>query len=323
MNAATPASLICSLALSAAAQSFNVGPNGTRTGTDNLTVLAPEPVRVSQELAMAELPVVVAPVTFYLGTGTSGRYGPYELTDGTVVGSKQVSYTLRMFDYGQHFSLQSTSQTNLIYGPFAATNGAPVSLGNASMTVLRTPAQMTVALSHPNRIAQQPMLGIAPLSQPCIQELYNLRAKYVALADRVDADTASAVMENVPRVHSNITGNSFTPVVKTSARDKQNALKGAELSAMVFLETLFNKAFRIRSQAITDGTVYHFQMPPGDYVLCATQRIKDPKAASLAGSVTAVWWTAFHFDGEHPISVALTAENAMTWRDIFQLSRAP
>lgn len=320
MNAPTVASCACFVALSVAAQSFNIGPNGTRNGDDNFVKLVPEPVKVAKELVMAELPAVVAPVTFYLNIGTSGRYGPYELTDGTIVGSKQVSYTLHMFDYGLHFTLQSANNTNAVYGPFAATNGAPVVLGSTLMTVVRMPPKVTVALSHPNRIAQSPTIGIAPLSRPVIQELYNLRAKYVGLADRVDNDTASAEMQGVPRVHSNITGNSFTPVIKTSARDKQNALKGAELSALVFVDKIFTQAFTIRSQAITDKSTYHFQMPPGDYVLCATQKIKDPNAASLAGSITAVWWTTFHFDGEHPISLALTADNAITWRDIFHLA---
>ena len=92
---------------------------------------------------------------------------------------------------------------------------------------------------------------------------------------------------------------------------------------MVFLEKLFTQCFLIHSQAITDGSTYHFQMQPGDYVLCATQRVKDPSAASQAGSVTAVWWTAFHFDGEHPLSLALTAENAITWREIFTIDKKP
>ncbi len=321
MNASALACCACGLALAAAAQSFDIGPNGTRSGDDNRIRLAPEPVKVGKELTMAELPVATLPPAFYLNVGTSGRYGPYELADGTAVGSKQASYTLRMFDYGQHFTLHPASDTNTVYGPFAATNGAPVTLGKTVMTVVRVPPTVTVSLTHPDKINQAPLIGIAPYDTALIRELYGLRAKYVALANRVDSDTASVELQGVPRVHSNLTGNTFTPVVKTSARDKQNALKGAERSAMVFLETLFGKAFILRSQAITDGSTYHYRLPPGDYLLCATQKVKEPNAASTAGAVTAVWWTAFHVDGEHPLALALTAENAITWRDIFQLSR--
>ena len=320
MNTYALAAGACCLTLAAVAQSLSIGPNGTLSGGDTLTVLAPEPVTVGKELAMAELPVDVRPAAFYLNVGTSGRYGPYDLTDGTAVGSKQAPYTLRMFDHGQHFTLHAAGDTNTVFGPFSATNGAPVTLGKAVMTVARVPPRVSVTLRHPDKINQSPLIGIAPYSAELVRGLYDMRTKYVGLANRVDVDTSSVALEGVPRVHSNITGNTFTPVVKTSARDKQNALKGAELSAMVFLEKLFGQAFTIRSQAITDGATYHFQMPAGDYVLCATQRVKDPNTPKVAGSATVVWWTPFHFDGEHPLSVELSAENAITWRDIFQLS---
>ncbi|MEI7899947.1 MAG: hypothetical protein WCK89_06815 [bacterium] len=309
------------LTLFVSAQSINVGPNGTRSSDDARTVLAPEPIKVDKELTMAELPVAMSPATFFLNVGTSGRYGPYALTDGTVVGSAQAAYTLRMVDSGQRFTLQSARDTAL-YGPFAVTNGAPVTLGNTVMTVVRVPPHVAVSLSHPNKINQAPLIGIAPYNTAVIRELYGLRAKYVTLANRMDTDTADMQLAGVPRVSYSYARRSASPVVHTSERDRQNALKGAELSAMVFLEKLFGQAFTLRSQAITDGSTYHFQMPPGDYLLCAMQKVKDPNAASMAGSVTAVWWTPFHFDGEHPLSLALSAENAIIWRDIFKLSRA-
>ncbi len=309
-------------ACAALAQSFNIGPNGAGVYDDGLYVQVPEPIRVGRELLMNELAVRQSPAQFFLNIGTSGRSGPYALADGAAVGSKQTPYTLRLVDHGLRFTLHPAADTNAAYGPFTATNGAPLVIGNTFMSVLRVPPRLVVSVSHPNRIAQLPMIGVAPLSQPVIRELYDLRGKYVNLANRVDADTASAEMMNVPRVHNNITGNSFTPVVKTSRRDKQNATKGAELSAMVFLEKALAQAFRIRSQAITDGLTFHVQLPSaGDYVLCATQRVKDPGAASQVGSVTAVWWTTLHFDGEHPLAVALTADNAITWREIFTLDK--
>jgi hypothetical protein len=325
MKRSTPSHLICCASLvacSATAQSFNVGPNGAQTGDDSFRVLAPEPVRVGAELAMAELPVALHPISFCLNVGTSGRYGPFDLKDGTVVGSKQAAYTLRMFDYGRHFTLHPAGDTNASYGPFSAADGAAVTLRNAAMTVVRVPPALVVSVAHPSRIAQAPLIGIAPLSLPVIRQLYDLRDKYVALANRVDTDTASAELQGVPRIRNNITGNSFSPVIKTSQRDKQNATKGAELSAMTFLESLFGQSFRIRSQSIVDGLTFRFRLPEaGDYVLCAAQKIKDPNAAP-AGTRTVLWWTAFHFDGEHPLSLALTGENAITWREIFLLSHA-
>jgi hypothetical protein len=323
MNAPTFAlGLCCWVALTGAAQSFNIGPNGAQSFDDSYIKLLPEPVKVGKELTMAELPFTQSPAVFYLNVGTSGRYGPYALTDGTVVGSKQVSYTLRMFDYGQHFTLQSIVNTNAVFGPFAATNGAPVVLGNIVMTVVRVPPNVLISLSHPDKINQAPLIGIAPFDDALIRQLYGLRAKYVALVDRVDYDIADTKLEGVPRVTYSYSRRSASPVVHTSERDRQNAIKGAERSALAFLEPLFRQAFTIRSQAITDGATYHFQMPAGDYLLCATQKIKDSSSPSVAGSITAVWWTRFQVDGEHPLSLALSAENAISWRDIFKLSRA-
>ena len=322
MNTRTLVLCACYAPLFAQAQSMSVGPNGAQLSDNGPIKLAPENIRVGQELAMSELPVAQSPATFFLNYGTSGRSGPFELTDGAAVGSKQNPYTLHMVDHGLRFTLHSAADTNSSFGPFTATNGAPVALGKNLMTVVRPPPSLLVSINHPNRIAQSPSIGIAPYNRALAQELYDMRAKYVSLANRVNTDTASAKLESVPRIHS-FTGNSFSPVIKTSPRDKQNATKGAELSAMGYLDKLFAQSFSIRSQAITEGSTYHFQMPPGDYVLCATQRVKDPNASSQVGSLTAVWWTAFHFDGEHPLSLALTAENAITWREIFTFGKKP
>jgi hypothetical protein len=188
--------------------------------------------------------------------------------------------------------------------------------------VLRPAPDVRATINHPDRTQQPPVLAIAPYNVGLLQALYELRGKFAALANRVNEDTASVQFESVPRIHSGLTGNTFSPVVKTSARDKQNAYKSAELSAMAFLEPLLAQRFTIRSQAITDGATYHFRMAPGDYVFCAVQRIKDPNAGTFSGSRTAVWWTKFRFDGEHPLSLTLTAENAITWREVFPFDTA-
>ncbi len=314
--------LCCCSALAAAAQTLTSGKGGIGLSDSGApVVLAPPPIQVGQELEMAELPLSVSPPQFYLNYGTRGRYGPYELADNTLVGDKRSPYTLRMFDYGKHFTLQAARNTNTVYGPFPATNGAAVALGNDVMTVVRFPPKLLVSLRHPGKINQSPLIGIAPLDNALRKELYALRAKYVGLANRVDAETADVELQGVPRVYSRRTGNSVSPVVSISRRDKQNVIKGAELSAIKFLETLFGQAFRIRQQAVTEGSTYHFGMAPGDYVFCALQKVKDPQAQGVTGSATAVWWTAFRFDGEQPLTLSLSAENAITWREIFTLDK--
>lgn len=62
-------------------------------------------------------------------------------------------------------------------------------------------------------------------------------------------------------------------------------------------------------------------MPPGDYLLCAKQRSRTSSvAAGVARHRCLV--DRIPLDGEHPLSLALTADNAITWCDIFQLSQA-
>lgn len=309
--------------LIAASQSMNLGPGGgIQGGGPEIVVHAPESIQVGHELEMNAMIPQQSPPLFFLNFGTDGHTGPFAFADGAAVGSKQAPFTLRMVDQGMRFTLHGAANTNAAYGPFTATNGAPVQLGNTLMTFVRVAPEVTVSLSHPGRIAQTPMIGIAPLTPRTTQSLYDLRAKYVALANRVDADTADVEFKGVPRIRSGITGNTFTPVVKTSGRDKQNAYKGAELSGIGFLEKAFGQCFSIRSNAITEGLTFHFRLPAaGDYVLCATQRVKDPAAISSVGMNTVVWWTAFHFDGERALAFSLTADNAITWREIFKLDK--
>ena len=309
-------------ALSAVGQTLGTGQGGISLSDNNTVIHAPPPVSVGQELVMAGLPMEPAPPQFYLTFGTAGRYGPYALADGTRVGSQQVPYTLRMADAGRRFTLTPSGNTNAVCGPFPATNGAAVTLGNAVLTVVRIPPELRVTVNHPGKINQMPLIGVAPYNSAVLKELYGLRTKYVGLANRVGYESADVEIADAPRIHSRVTGNTFSPVIKKSARDIQNTRKGAERSAVTFLETLFGQAFHIRPQAITDGSTFHFRMPPGDYLLCVLQKVKDSEAQGqgIAGSVTAVWWTAFQFDGERPLSATLTPDNAITWREIFTLS---
>lgn len=317
MGARVITGLICFAAGVAWTQSLDIGSG--RGGGVSGGVITPQPLVAGQQLRMAELPVFMRPPEFYLNFGTSGRHGPYELADNALVGHEQAPYRLRLTEGGRQFELVSAQDADAVYGPFAVTNGARVTVGQAVMTVVRSSPRLAVALRHADKINQMPLIGIAPYDQTLATELVALRGKYAALAARVDAETADVQLQGVPRVRSRAVGGNFSPVVQVSKRDKQNAYRGAELSAVNFMETLFRQRFRIRSQAITEGSVYHFGLPPGDYVLCAMQRVKDAQAQGAAGSATAVWWTAFSFDGEHPLSMTLTEDNAVTWREVFVL----
>jgi len=314
---------VCSAAPQAAAQSL-----ATQRGSvtfDSVpeapVTLAPPPVRATGDLVMATLPVVREPIRFYLTFGTAGRYGPYTLSHNARIGPPHTTYLLGLVDQGRSFTLTAPNATNTVYGPFATTDGAPVRLGQAEMTFVRIAPVLTVALTHPDRINQLPLIGIAPDSPALRRELYALRAKYAAFANRVDAETADVRFHGVPRITRRRSGTVVSPIVSPSQRDKQNATRGAELSAVHFLETLMQQHFRIRSQAMIGTLRWQFAMPPGDYIFCALQKVKDPRATGVSGLPTAIWWTPFTFNGEHPLALTLTADNAIIWRDVFVLER--
>lgn len=268
---------------------------------------------------MPELRMRESPSQFTLLFGTSGRYGPYDLVEGTLVGHPQAPYTLHVSADGTAFSLRSPTETNQVYGPFPTADRTVFHLGQAALTLVRIVPELQITIQHPHQVGQQPKIGIAPYTVDLVKALYGVREKYAALANRVAYDTADVELMGVPRIHSGITGNTFTPVVKHSSRDKQHALSSADRSAATFLEPLFNRAFTIRSQAITTGSTYHFCMPPGEYLLCAMQKIRDLDASGPASSLTAIWWTRFRFDGERNLALTLTDENAISWRDVFGL----
>ncbi len=303
----------------AAAQSLDVAPDGIRPSR------APVRMRTDGALAMAELPVTQSPPPLLLVAPDGRRSGPFPLADGTRVQAGGRAYTLRLAEPAPFpsFTLQPADPAAAPLGPFTATNRAPVDLGHAAFSVLRPPASVTVSLSHPSRIAQSPAIALAPLTPALARELLTLRQKFAALASRIDTETADVRFLGVPRVTVPSTGSASSPVVRVSERDRLNSVRSAERSAVTYLESLFRSAFSVRSQAITDGLTYHFQPPgPGSYILCAMQRVKDPDAAAGAGSVTALWWTVLEADGQHPLSLSLTAENAITWREVFPLEPA-
>ncbi len=318
--------LLCCLgcpALHSAAQSLGVqrGDVTFDTAAEAPVVLAPPPLRADGDLLMAALPVVREPIRFHLTFGTGGRYGPYPLAHHARIGPPHAAFLLNLVDQGRGFTLTAPHATNTVHGPFAATNGASVRLGQTEMTFVRVAPVLAVTLAHPDRINQLPLIGIAPDSPALERDLHVLRAKYAALANRVDAETADVFFPGVPRVTTRRSGTLASPTVSPSQRDKQNATRGAELSAVRFLETLMQQHFRIRSQAMTGPLNWQFAMPPGDYLFCALQKVKDPRASGASGLATVLWWTPLTFDGEHPLTLTLTADNAITWRDVFVLAR--
>lgn len=107
--------------------------------------------------------------------------------------------------------------------------------------------------------------------------------------------------------------------IHVSKRDVQNANERAERAALVSLDNFYTKLFHIHWQAITDRSTYHFNMPPGEYILCAMQKLRPPRDRSLSLQPTAIWWTLLTVDGTQAYSLSLDERNAVSWLGVFQL----
>lgn len=271
---------------------------------------------------MAHLPVRDHPATFYLTALGGFRAGPFSLTDNTRMELASTTYTLKVQrdTPALPFTLHPANGSPTL-GPFTPTDGTEITLNNQLYTVRRPLVQISITISHPNRIAQSPTVAMAPLTHHTMQQLAELRQKYAALVERVKYETADMHFQGVPTVTMRHTGTTRSPVVSVSQRDKQNSTRTAELSAIRYLETLLRSTFTLRSRSITDKLTYHFLPPaPGHYILCATQRIKPPNSPPATPYTTTIWWTPLEYDSNHPLTLDLNADNAISWHELFNLT---
>lgn len=282
----------------------------------------PKQVVLGADLKLAPLFGEKKPPRFYLNYGMSGRAGPFELAEQAVVGSAQNAYTLHLGPELGQFTLQPRTG-NAALGPFSATNGAIVTIGTTPMVYVAQPFGVSVAMRHPGRIAQLPKIGLARVTPALIQSLYQVRGQMASVVQRVNTDVADREYTEMPRIYNRATGSVFSPVVKISPRDKQDAERGGERTAVTFLDQFFAAYCTIQANAISDRTIYHFWLSePGEYVLCVMQRVKSPEQGqglAVIGSSTAIWLTRFVFDGSHEIRYTLDENNAASWRNVFVL----
>ena len=282
----------------------------------------PKQVVLGADLKLAPLFGEKKPPRFYLNYGMSGRAGPFELAEQAVVGSAQNPYTLHLGPELGQFTLQARTG-DAVLGPFSATNGARITVGATPMVYVALPVGISVVLRHPDRIAQLPKIGLARVTPALIQALYQVRGQMASVAQRVNIDVADREYTEMPRIYNRATGSVFSPVVKISPRDKQDAERGGERTAVTFLDHFFAAYCRIQANAITDRTTYHFWLSePGEYLLCVMQRIKSPEQGpgfAVMGSSTAIWLTRFVFDGSCEIRYTLDENNAASWRNVFVL----
>ncbi|MBP5321120.1 MAG: hypothetical protein J6334_09030 [Kiritimatiellae bacterium] len=312
---------LCLLRATAGSLDLDARPNGLGgfnvSNSAEATIIAPDPVVPSDTFQMATLPIVYRPPTISFNVGTDRRVGPFPLIEGTPLGTATNAHRLVQVGNGS-FSIQAPDGT--VKGPFSDRHGTPVAIGTAPTTVFRVKPDFTVTLASDGFRRQKPKIGLTPVNETLATSLGELRTYFVTLINRRNLDTAPMHLSGVPRVHYRNTGvSSASTTINVSRRDQENARWQAERGAVNALERLFEKRFRYHSYAITDRFTYHFQMPPGDYILCAMQKVQDTRSTAFAGSTTLIWWSRMTFDGQHGCSITLTPENAISWQGVFCL----
>lgn len=278
---------------------------------------APPPTTTAQ-LTMATLPLQPGPPLVFFNVDTDKRLGPYPLRTNTPIGTPQVGISMRLNANLSELHLQATNPTNALYGPYPTTNNTLISIGRQTLRLLRPPPQLTVSLVHAERINQLPMIGLAPATPQLENELATLFQKFSALEERLAYDSAERVIEGMPRIYRP-SGTVFSPVIAPAKRDVAQSIRTADLTAVRYLETLFQQYFSVRSVAAQGAQQYFFSMPPNTYIFCAMQKFRPPTKQGLPQTQTAIWWTTITFDGTTPLQLELTAQNAITWQEIFHL----
>jgi len=180
---------------------------------------------------------------------------------------------------------------------------------------------LSVDVRHAGKIAQRPGILIAKYNPPTIKALFKLRQQYVGIMNQVAYDTSDVQLEGVPRNISMGYGSQRSNIIKKSARDKETIKRRAEQTAINYLQQVTRTHFKIRSNSITDKYTHHFNLPPGQYVICIEQRVKDEESQANMGSKTAIWWTTFTIEEGVRKEMFLDESNAITWREIFKVER--
>ncbi len=179
-------------------------------------------------------------------------------------------------------------------------------------------ADLSVTVTHADKIAQKPDVCLAQLTPELIQDLYRLRSTYVALMNRVAYESADRRVEGMPRGINRGYGLRTTNIFKKSERDKENSKHRAAQSAIQHLKRLLANRFKVQTYAMTNHITHHYKIPDGQYLLCVMQRVNDRDSKALLGSKWAIWWTKVKTQKDQPQELILDQSNAISWREIFE-----
>lgn len=285
--------------------------------TPSRTVNAPPPLTAAGPLEMAEIPAIRRPMGFLLKDATGRTHGPFAFENGATVGAAAAPYLLALARDGT-FTL-ADPRTQASFGPFAATNGAPVTVGHAVLAFARLPGRLRIQLSHRGAIGTDPWVAAGEWTPALQRALVDLRRALVDVANQLAFETAPVTIESRPTVTTPWNYRQ-APTVRRSLRDRETARRAADRSATALLENFARANLGLRfSRDPEDGSHVLQPAPTGACVVCVLWRVKDADAVTAAASRTAVWWTTVATEPFTDVRLSLQEDQAGDWRGVFRL----
>lgn len=169
---------------------------------------------------------------------------------------------------------------------------------------------------HPGASAL-PVLAVVALDARGVHDLRNLRAALLALDQHVREESADRVYEGVPTVRGP-RHRYRDAVVRRSTSDVDAAEERATRSAAHVLESFMRAPGRRPVTVRHGGRFVSPSLPPGEYVLCGTARVRDGLNRPGTAQGLAVWWTPVSLATNTQMRYRLDETNAISWRDIFR-----
>jgi hypothetical protein len=296
-------------------------PPGSVVDDGNIHV-APLPgtpeARPGSALEMASIAGTVLPGDFMLVSAQSNRFGPYPYRQDAAVGSERFPYTLQV-DSDQSFRLLDPRKHAML-GPFRYETGTTIPFEQATLSVLRLPSQVIVALPTYGKQPRAPTLAMAPLTPAMVKSLSELRANLATVYNRLSGEIATRGMEGVPVVKDAF-GVVRDNTVKASLRDRENARHRAESTAGLLLERFQRDGMPLQPSPAGGLTCAFPSVPPGQYVLGMIWWLQSKEGVNVTTSTLEVWWTTLQIGPHEKIVYALTPENACGWAGIFRFPK--
>ncbi len=276
-----------------------------------------EPPRASAApLLMHSLHGVMSPAPFLLVRGDNRRFGPYDYADGMRIGSATAGLVLRVVDAGK-FHLENPRDNSLL-GPFPYSNEAELTVGANLFRVLRLPSGIAGRWRIGGALpGASSTLAVARMGAATIRALRELRAQLQALEERVRYESADVLFEGLPVIRGP-GGYRRDNIVTRSQRDRENARRSAEASAIQLLERFVRDRMPLELRIAADGAFASPALPPGNYLICGLARVRDATQPNPAPSRFAVWWTECTLEKHDLVTYMLDDDNAIDWNSIFR-----